>query len=87
MVSLKDLYNNFRILRYEDLAYNPMEKAEEIYKYIDVEMPYGIKSWIRYSTQTKVDHNKNSFYTVRDSKPRQQQNNGARSFHMNLLWK
>ena len=47
---------NFRIIRYEDLAYNPLSMAESIYNFLGINLPKSVKNWITRSTVNRVSN-------------------------------
>ncbi|XP_056138552.1 carbohydrate sulfotransferase 1-like [Lampris incognitus] len=46
------LRGRYLLVRYEDLAFNPMEKATEIYRFVGLEMGDRVRSWIAHNTNS-----------------------------------
>ncbi len=57
---------NYLLLRYEDLAKDPLGKATEIYKYMGMKLPSNVKRWIIQYT-TSDDINRDAYSTTRKS--------------------
>ena len=63
------LKHRFGVVRYEDMALNPLQMAENIYDLVDLELPAEVSDWVQGNTR-KADQlkgYKHSFGTTRDS--------------------
>ncbi len=49
------LQNKYLLVRYEDLALEPIRHAEEIYKFLNIPMPKSVHNWIIKNTQHRED--------------------------------
>ena len=47
-------YSNYKLIRYEDYAANPVEQAKNLYKFLNIPFSPKVLEWLDYST--KVDH-------------------------------
>ncbi|XP_006820867.1 carbohydrate sulfotransferase 1-like [Saccoglossus kowalevskii] len=54
----KWLQNNYKTIRYEDLAQHPITTATEIYQFLGLELPDNVRVWLRDNT----DHNSGGAY-------------------------
>ena len=61
------LPEGYRLIRFEDLAQDPLSAASELYKFTGIKMLDTIKKWLN-NTTTSVNGHKSAFSTVRDSK-------------------
>ncbi|KAM4592376.1 carbohydrate sulfotransferase 1 [Odontesthes bonariensis] len=62
------LKGKYMLVRYEDLATNPLLKTQEIYDFLGLTMDKNVKHWIRANTQGSDDPAaKHKFGTTRDS--------------------
>ncbi|MEQ2192286.1 hypothetical protein XENOCAPTIV_009582, partial [Xenoophorus captivus] len=62
------LKGKYMLVRYEDLARNPLLKTQEIYYFLGVHMDKNVKHWIRANTRGSNEPSaKHKFGTVRDS--------------------
>ena len=48
------LQMSYRLIRYEDIAYNPKYIAGKIYKYLRLSMPTEVKQWLHKATSSDV---------------------------------
>ncbi|KAL4659309.1 carbohydrate sulfotransferase 1-like [Arapaima gigas] len=64
------LRGKYLLVRYEDLAHSPEQKAEEIYRFVGLEMDDRVRAWIsRNTNQSSSPAERNyKFSTTRDSK-------------------
>ncbi|XP_026221799.1 carbohydrate sulfotransferase 1 [Anabas testudineus] len=65
------LRGRYLLVRYEDLALNPTEKATEIYKFVGLEMEDRVQMWIAKNTNTNLSSPSEWNYrysTTRDSR-------------------
>ncbi|XP_041692607.1 carbohydrate sulfotransferase 1-like [Coregonus clupeaformis] len=65
------LRGRYLLVRYEDLALNPKEKAQEIYRFVGLEMDENVHSWIAQNTNNSAPPTSKWNYkysTTRDSK-------------------
>lgn len=65
------LHGRYLLVRYEDLAFKPKEKAAEIYRFVGVEMEDRVQTWIAKNTNSNVSSRSEWNYrysTTRDSK-------------------
>lgn len=65
------LRGRYLLVRYEDLALNPKEKAQEIYRFVGLEMDESVHSWIAQNTNNSAPPTSEWNYkysTTRDSK-------------------
>ncbi|XP_002742391.1 carbohydrate sulfotransferase 3-like [Saccoglossus kowalevskii] len=46
------LKNRYLLIRYEDVAHQPLARAREIYNFLDMSMPQNIEAWIQQNTQS-----------------------------------
>ncbi|MBN3312240.1 CHST3 sulfotransferase, partial [Atractosteus spatula] len=49
------LRNRYMLVRYEDIARYPVEKATEMYRFVDIPFTPQVKEWILRNTQTSKD--------------------------------
>ncbi|XP_037553623.1 carbohydrate sulfotransferase 1 [Nematolebias whitei] len=62
------LKGKYMLVRYEDLARNPLLKTQEIYDFLGLTMDKNVKHWIRANTRGSNEPSaKHKFGTVRDS--------------------
>ncbi|XP_077981797.1 carbohydrate sulfotransferase 1-like [Glandiceps talaboti] len=58
------LFHRYHLLRYEDLAHNPISTAQRVYEFLGLDLPETVASWLRENT----DHRAGNMYsTTRDS--------------------
>uniref|UniRef100_A0A8C5GWI2 Sulfotransferase n=2 Tax=Gouania willdenowi TaxID=441366 RepID=A0A8C5GWI2_GOUWI len=48
------LHGRYLLVRYEDLAFNPKDKATEIYRFVGLEMEDRVRTWITKNTKCNV---------------------------------
>ncbi|XP_069809147.1 carbohydrate sulfotransferase 1-like [Dendropsophus ebraccatus] len=61
------LKGKYMLVRYEDLARDPMKKATNIYNFIGLQWKEGLSSWIEENTNATVSPNSSKFATNRKS--------------------
>ncbi|XP_019954952.1 carbohydrate sulfotransferase 1 [Paralichthys olivaceus] len=62
------LKGKYMLVRYEDLARNPLAKTKEIYDYLGLSIDKNVEDWIQANTQgANEPSTKHKFSTVRDS--------------------
>lgn len=62
------LRGRYMLVRYEDLARNPLQKTKEIYDFLGFSMEKNVEEWIRNNTRGSNDISaKHKYGTVRDS--------------------
>lgn len=62
------LKGKYMLVRYEDMARNPLSKTKEIFDYLGLSMDKNVEDWIRANTQGSNEPSaKHKFGTVRDS--------------------
>ncbi|XP_030055342.1 carbohydrate sulfotransferase 1 [Microcaecilia unicolor] len=61
------LKGKYILLRYEDMARNPMKKAEEIYNFLGIPMDSSIERWIENNTRADNTSVKHKYGTLRNS--------------------
>ncbi|KAL0968784.1 hypothetical protein UPYG_G00271820 [Umbra pygmaea] len=62
------LRGRYMLVRYEDLARNPLQKTQEIYRYLGLVMDKSVGDWIHNNTRGRNDLSaKHKYGTVRDS--------------------
>ena len=61
------LPDGYRLIRFEDLARNPLSMVSELYKFVGIEMLDTIKKWLHETTKAG-NARKRAFGTIRDSK-------------------
>ncbi|MEE6499272.1 hypothetical protein FKM82_003379 [Ascaphus truei] len=61
------LKGRYMLLRYEDLARNPMKKMEEIYDFLGVQLDGNVERWIQNNTRGDQSSAKHKYGTVRNS--------------------
>lgn len=62
------LKGKYMLVRYEDVARNPLAKTKEIFDYLGLSMDRNVEDWIRANTQgSNEPSTKHKFGTVRDS--------------------
>lgn len=61
------LRGRYLLVRYEDLALNPEDKAKEIYNFLDVDIDNKVLTWISQNTNA-ASSSKTKYSTSRDSK-------------------
>ena len=66
--SMNSTYN-FKLIRYEDIAYNPVSMATKIYKFLRIPLPDNVLSWIHKATRqtTSNEQDLDVYSTMRDS--------------------
>ncbi|XP_066561829.1 carbohydrate sulfotransferase 1 [Amia ocellicauda] len=75
------LKGKYLLVRYEDLARNPEDKAKDIYKFIGLEMDEKVRTWIIHNTNRSAAQEGNyKFSTTRNSKAT------AESWRLNLAF-
>ncbi|XP_056243917.1 carbohydrate sulfotransferase 1-like isoform X1 [Seriola aureovittata] len=65
------LRGRYLLVRYEDLAFNPKDKATEIYRFVGLEMEHRVRMWIAKNTNSNVSSPSEWNYrysTTRDSR-------------------
>lgn len=65
------LRGRYLLVRYEDLAFNPKDKAGEIYRFVGLDMESRVQAWIRKNTRSNVSSQSEWNYrysTSRDSR-------------------
>ena len=63
----KYLPDGYRLIRFEDLAQDPLSSVSELYKFTGIKMLDTIKKWLNHTTSS-VNGDKSAYSTVRDSK-------------------
>ncbi|NXX78150.1 CHST1 sulfotransferase, partial [Urocolius indicus] len=61
------LKGKYMLVRYEDLARNPMKKTEEIYDFLGIPMDGNVERWIQNNTRGDRSSSKHKYGTVRNS--------------------
>ncbi|XP_029438074.1 carbohydrate sulfotransferase 1 [Rhinatrema bivittatum] len=61
------LKGKYMLVRYEDLARNPMKKTEEIYSFLGISMDSSIERWIENNTRADNTSVKHKYGTLRNS--------------------
>lgn len=61
------LKGHYMLLRYEDLARNPMKKMEEIYDFVGIPLDTNVERWILNNTRGDQSSAKHKYGTVRNS--------------------
>ncbi|XP_005419482.1 carbohydrate sulfotransferase 1 [Geospiza fortis] len=61
------LKGKYMLVRYEDLARNPMKKTEEIYDFLGIPMDSNVERWIQNNTRGDRSSSKHKYGTVRNS--------------------
>ncbi|KAM4722258.1 carbohydrate sulfotransferase 1 [Rhinophrynus dorsalis] len=61
------LKGRYMLLRYEDLARNPMKKMEEIYEFVGIPVDGNVERWIHNSTRADQSSSRHKYGTVRNS--------------------
>ncbi|KAJ8002697.1 hypothetical protein DPEC_G00161620 [Dallia pectoralis] len=62
------LKGRYMLVRYEDLARNPLQKTQEIYSYLGLNMDKNVGDWIQNNTRGSSDLSaRHKYGTVRDS--------------------
>ncbi|KAG8564711.1 hypothetical protein GDO81_016560 [Engystomops pustulosus] len=61
------LKGRYMLLRYEDLARNPMKKMEEIYDFVGIPLDANVERWILNNTRADQSSAKHKYGTVRNS--------------------
>ena len=56
-----------RMIRYEDIAYNPMVMASNMYSFLHITLPKSVVKWIKRSTDLPTNSTIDAFGTIRDS--------------------
>ncbi|KAJ8248909.1 hypothetical protein GJAV_G00229090 [Gymnothorax javanicus] len=63
------LKGKYMLVRYEDLARNPLQKTKEIYEFLGMSLDKNVINWIQYNTREGNGPASQNFYsTTRDSK-------------------
>ncbi|XP_048865713.1 carbohydrate sulfotransferase 1-like [Brienomyrus brachyistius] len=64
------LRGKYLLVRYEDLALHPEEKAEEIYRFVGLEMDQKVRAWILQNTRRSASPTEGNYKysTTRDSR-------------------
>ena len=67
--SLNWLNSRYKLIRYEDLARNPIQTARDIYEFVEVNLPSTVKDWLRTHTNhtsglSAFSHTRNSTKTA-----------------------
>jgi len=60
------LPDGYKLIRFEDLAQNPLLAVNELYKFTGIEMLDTIKKWLNESTNSRTGHG-NAYSTSRNS--------------------
>ncbi|GCB75805.1 hypothetical protein scyTo_0020948 [Scyliorhinus torazame] len=76
------LKGRYMLLRYEDLAREPERKAQEMYRFLGLDMDPSVLRWIINNTRGPGTSAKHKFGTVRDSAATAQSWRLKLSFHM-----
>ncbi|KAG9475881.1 carbohydrate sulfotransferase 1 [Eleutherodactylus coqui] len=61
------LKSRYMLLRYEDLARNPMKKMEEIYDFVGIPLDTNVERWILNNTRADQSSAKHKYGTLRNS--------------------
>lgn len=61
------LQDQYRLVRYEDLAEDPIRLSQHIYDFIGLEMPPVVLKWIHNNTESDNSRSKNQFSTRKNS--------------------
>ena len=61
------LPDGYKLIRFEDLAQNPLPVVNELYKFAGVEVLDTIKEWLNETTKSQNGH-RGAYRTSRDSK-------------------
>ncbi|XP_072474023.1 carbohydrate sulfotransferase 1 [Notamacropus eugenii] len=61
------LKGKYMLVRYEDLARNPMKKTEEIYGFLGIPLDSHVERWIHNNTRGDRSSSKHKYGTVRNS--------------------
>ncbi|NXN15443.1 CHST1 sulfotransferase, partial [Indicator maculatus] len=61
------LKGKYMLVRYEDLARNPMKKTEEIYDFLGIPLDTNVERWIQNNTRGDRSSSKHKYGTVRNS--------------------
>ncbi|XP_036620063.1 carbohydrate sulfotransferase 1 [Trichosurus vulpecula] len=61
------LKGKYMLVRYEDLARNPMKKTEEIYEFLGIPLDSHVERWIHNNTRGDRSSSKHKYGTVRNS--------------------
>ncbi|KAM6973505.1 carbohydrate sulfotransferase 1-like [Aplochiton taeniatus] len=62
------LRGRYMLLRYEDLARNPLQKTRELYEYLGLPLERNVEDWVLNNTRGSSDPSaKHKYATVRDS--------------------
>ncbi|KAH0501471.1 Carbohydrate sulfotransferase 1 [Microtus ochrogaster] len=61
------LKSKYMLVRYEDLARNPMKKTEEIYEFLGIPLDGHVARWIQNNTRGDPTLGKHKYGTVRNS--------------------
>lgn len=61
------LKGKYMLVRYEDLAKDPIKKAYEIYNFVGLQWKEGLSAWIEENTNATVSPNSSKFATIRKS--------------------
>nr|XP_033784646.1 carbohydrate sulfotransferase 1 [Geotrypetes seraphini] len=61
------LKGKYLLLRYEDMARNPIKKTEEIYNFLGISMDSSIVRWIENNTRADTTFDKHKYGTIRNS--------------------
>ncbi|KFV67656.1 Carbohydrate sulfotransferase 1 [Dryobates pubescens] len=61
------LKGKYMLVRYEDLARNPMKKTEEIYDFLGIPLDGNVERWIQNNTRGDRSSSKHKYGTVRNS--------------------
>ncbi|XP_005986986.1 carbohydrate sulfotransferase 1 [Latimeria chalumnae] len=61
------LKGKYMLVRFEDLARNPMKKTKEVYDFLGIPKDTNIERWIQNNTRGNESSAKHKFGTVRDS--------------------
>ncbi|XP_002741773.1 carbohydrate sulfotransferase 1-like [Saccoglossus kowalevskii] len=59
------LLGNYRAIRYEDFAENPINKSRKLYKFLGLDLPATVIDWL--NNNTKINKGNNPYSTSRDS--------------------
>lgn len=62
------LRGRYLLVRYEDLAFNPEDKAGEIYRFVGLEMEDRVRLWIAHNTNSNTSEWNYRYSTTRDSR-------------------
>lgn len=63
----KWLKGRYKLIRYEDLAKEPIRLSRDIYSFLGLDMPANVMSWVKENTEDDDSHSKRQFSTHKNS--------------------